>query len=281
MVQRGKNETVLTVFILLAFAQSNFVAEAAAQTPAHLAQALQPDNAPAPSAPPQVTPPSEPSPDQGDPNVTPERQAFDRVLVDAAILRNQYDQSKQSRSKIKPSLSAFRSLEIRLKTFVDADPSNTQAHDMMNAMQQAQGEILGPSIAVAAAASRQLYSDELGQRIASLGYEVSTRGRAITTLLIVGPDKMTSAVALDLDRNEKIFDRAKMLQFEEVIFRGKRGGSFNVGQDRFANVGSDNNNVGSDTESAGPKAGESTRRRARGRRAVRIPNLYRFIRRVL
>ena len=318
MLQRDRTEAMLTVVVLFMLIQSGIATKAYAEMPTTLAQATQsqrqPDAAPAPPAATQpaaatIQPQSSETPsqssekpssdtnaaaptppaDQGDPNVTPQRQAFDRVLVDAAVLRNQYEESKRSGGKLKVSLSAFRSLEIRLKEFVDADPSNTQARDMMNAMQQAQGEILGPSIAVAAAASRQLYSDELGQRLAARGYAVSTRGRAMTTLLIVGSDKMTSAVALDLDRNEKIFDRAKMLQFENVLFRGKRGGKFDVGQDRFANAGTEKDGVGVDKDSADSNVGTSSsrspdarvsRRRAYGRRAIRLPNLYGFIRRV-
>lgn len=149
------------------------------------------------------------------------RLAFDRLLVDAAVLKNNYENFKRKRSKTPVSLSAFRSLELRLRSVADADPSNTQAREWAGLMQMAQFEILGPSVRIAASANRELYAQEMAARMSDQGMKVSVAGAENSSVIFRSPH-MTRQMAMKLAESAKIPEQTRALQFRRVVFAGSR-----------------------------------------------------------
>lgn len=161
------------------------------------------------------------------------RLEFDRALVDAAVLRNEYEQSRRSRSKKQWSLSAFRSLELRLGAIADADPSNTQARDMANTMKMIQFEILQPSMEIAAIADRQLYADTMAERMKGEGLRVEALGPRSEAVRFSSPH-MTRQLGIRLSESAKIPEQARRLQFRSVVFsNGRRRWTFDVASGRL------------------------------------------------
>lgn len=162
--------------------------------------------------------------------LTPEEQKaadarlqFDRVLVDAAVLLNEFEESRRGRGKSNISMSSFRNLEIQLNAIADADPSNDQARDWAKKMQQAQFEILQPAVAVADVASRQLYADTMSAKLRDQGIGVSVMGAGARIVAFVSP-QMTKEIGAKLAESAKIYDQARRLQFEKVVFSNSRRG---------------------------------------------------------
>jgi len=162
--------------------------------------------------------------------LTPEEQKaadarlhFDRVLVDAAVLLNEFEESRRGRGKSNISMSSFRNLEIQLNAIADADPSNDQARDWAKKMQQAQFEILQPSVAVADVASRQLYADTMSAKLRDQAIGVSVMGPGARIVAFVSP-QMTKEMGAKLADSAKIYDQARRLQFEKVVFSNSRRG---------------------------------------------------------
>jgi len=162
--------------------------------------------------------------------LTPEEQKaadarlhFDRVLVDAAVLLNEFEESRRGRGKSNISMSSFRNLEIQLNAIADADPSNDQARDWAKKMQQAQFEILQPSVAVADVASRQLYADTMSAKLRDQAIGVSVMGPGARIVAFVAP-QMTKEMGAKLAESAKIYDQARRLQFEKVVFSNSRRG---------------------------------------------------------
>lgn len=189
------------------------------------------------ATPPSEAPAAEPVPERP---LTPEemkaaetRLAFDRLLVDAAVLRTNLENYRRGKSKTPVSLSAFRSLEIRLKEIADADPANTQALDMSNAMKMAQFEILQPSVEIAAGASRQLYAHAMADQLKDDGVSVVVSGPGSRIVRFSSPN-MVREMALKLSESARIIEQAKMLEFSRVVFtNGRRYWSYDVARGRF------------------------------------------------
>lgn len=161
------------------------------------------------------------------------RLAFDRLLVDAAVLKNNYESFKRKRSKTPVSLSAFRSLELRLRAVADADPSNTQAREWAGVMQMAQFEILGPSVRIAARANRELYAQEMAARMRDQGMKVSVAGAENSAVIFRSPH-MTRQMAMKLAESAKIPEHTKALQFRRVVFaNGRRSWTYDVARGRL------------------------------------------------
>lgn len=161
------------------------------------------------------------------------RLAFDRLLADAAALKNDYETAKRKRSKTSFSLSAFRSLELRLRAAAEADPSNTQATEWADAMRMAQLEILGPSVRIAASANRELYAQEMAARMRDQGMKVSVAGAENSSVVFVSPH-MTRQTAMKLSESAKIPEQAKVLQFRRVVFaNGRRSWTYDVERGRL------------------------------------------------
>jgi len=159
--------------------------------------------------------------------------ALDRLLAEASALKASYEDYKRGRSKTPVSLSAFRSLELRLMMAAAADPTNTQARDMAGAMRMAQFEILRPSVQIAAIANRQLYAHAMGERMRDDGMKVEVSGRDNSTVRFVSPN-MTKPMAMQLADSAKIPEQAKSLQFSRVVFsNGRRSWTYNVRRERF------------------------------------------------
>jgi hypothetical protein len=162
-----------------------------------------------------------------------ERLKFDRLLVDAAVLLTDFENYKRGKSGTPLSLSAFRSLETQLKAIADADPSNTQALDMSNAMKMAQLEILQPSLEAAAGANRQLYGNAMMEQMAASGMKVRVSGREYRMISFMSP-QMTKEMAIDLLQSAKISERARALEFGRVTFtNGRRHWTYDVPRGRF------------------------------------------------
>lgn len=215
--------------------------KAAAPTVMHSAQAvqsldtaLQPETVPPPSPNTSTQPaPEAPALAPEDPKAVQARLEFDRALVDAAVLRNNYEDYKRGRSKTPVSLSSFRSLELRLKTIADADPSNTQARDMANAVRMAQFEILQPSVEIAASANRQIYAHEMSERMRDDGMRVEVSGVRNSSVRFISPH-MTRQMAMQLSETANIPEKAKMLQFRRVVFgNGRRSWTYDVARGRL------------------------------------------------
>lgn len=190
------------------------------------------------SAPPQnssPTPVTEP-----DRPLTPEEQKaaerrlqFDRILVDAAVLLSEFEDSRRGRSKSPPSMSAFRNLEIQLNAIADADPANEQARDWAKKMQQAQFEILQPSLVVADVAARQLFADKMSEKLNEQGIAVSVLGSGARTVAFVSR-QMTKDMGAKLAQSANIYEQARRLQFEKVVFaNGRRGWMYDVKTGRY------------------------------------------------
>ena len=202
-------------------------------------QAAEPSPAPqtTPAVPPVSTEPPATEPERP---LTPEEQKavdarlrFDRVLVDAAVLLTDFQNYKRGRTKTPISMSAFRNLEIELNAIADADPSNDQARDMAKQMQMAQFEILQPSVAVAAVASRQLYADKMSQSLSSQDVRAVVSGRGARVLRFMSR-QMTRELGQNLLDSAKIADQARGLQFERVVFtNGRRSWTYNVESGRY------------------------------------------------
>ncbi len=159
--------------------------------------------------------------------------ALDRLLAEAGALKASYEDYKRGRSKTPVSLSAFRSMELRLMMAAAADPTNTQARDMAGAMRMAQFEILRPSMQIAAVANRQLYAHEMGERMRDDGMKVEVSGRDNSTVRFVSPH-MTKQMAMHLADSAKIPEQAKSLQFRRVVFsNGRRVWTYNVRRGRL------------------------------------------------
>lgn len=215
--------------------------KAAPPTVIHNVQAVQqPDTAlqPKPVPPPTSSTPVQSTPDvpalaPEDPKAVQARLEFDRALVDAAVLRNNYEDYKRGKSKTPVSLSSFRSLELRLKTIADADPSNTQARDMANAMRMAQFEILQPSVEIAASANRQIYAHEMGERMREDGMKVVVSGARNSSVRFISPH-MTRQMAMQLSETANISEKARALQFRRVVFgNGRRSWTYDVARGRL------------------------------------------------
>lgn len=180
------------------------------------------------------------TPAQTEPKLTPEeekavatRLAFDRALVDAAVLNNEYESYRRGRSKKPVSLSAFRSLELRLSMIADADPANTQARDMANMMKMRQYEILQPSVEIAASANRLLYAHEMAERMRDDGTQVLVYGAGNNAVRFVSP-RMTRQMAMQLSASAKIPEKARALQFQRVVFgNGRRSWTYDVSRNRL------------------------------------------------
>lgn len=184
--------------------------------------------------------PVQPAETQAPPPLSPAEQkaadaraAMDKLLAEASALKASYEDYKRGRSKTPVSLSAFRSLELRLMMAAAADPTNTQARDMAGAMRMAQYEMLRPSVQIAAIANRQLYAHEMSVRMRDDGMKVEVSGRDNSTVRFVAPH-MNKQVAMQLADSAKIPEQAKSLQFNRVVFsNGKRSWTYNVRRDRF------------------------------------------------
>lgn len=172
--------------------------------------------------------------------LTPEEQKavdarlhFDRVLVDAAVLLTDFENYKRGKTRTPVSMSAFRNLEIQLNAIADADPSNDQARDMAKAMQMAQFEILQPSVAVADVASRQLFADAMSSKLQDQGVKVSIGGSGARVVRFVSR-QMTREMGAQLGESAKIFESARRLQFDKVIFtNGRRSWTYSVARGRY------------------------------------------------
>ncbi len=184
--------------------------------------------------------PIQPAETQAPPPLSPAEQkaadakaAMDTLLAEAGALKASYEDYKRGRSKTPVSLSAFRSLELRLMMAAAADPTNTQARDMAGAMRMAQYEMLRPSVQIAAIANRQLYAHEMSVRMRDDGMKVEVSGRDNSTVRFVAPH-MNKQVAMQLADSAKIPEQAKSLQFNRVVFsNGRRSWTYNVRRDRF------------------------------------------------
>lgn len=205
-------------------------------------QAAEPSPAPqtTPAVPPVSTEPTATPATEPERPLTPEeqkavdaRQHFDRVLVDAAVLLTDFQNYKRGKTRTPISMSAFRNLEIELNAIADADPSNDQARDMAKQMQMAQFEILQPSVAVAAVASRQLYADKMSQSLKDQEVRAAVSGRGARVVRFMSR-QMTRDMGQKLLDSAKIADQARELQFERVVFtNGRRSWTYNVESGRY------------------------------------------------
>lgn len=159
--------------------------------------------------------------------------ALDALLAEATALKTSFENSRRSRSKTPVSISAFRSMELRLQMAAAADPANAAALDMANVMRMAQYEILQPSVQIAAVANRELYAHQMGQQMRDGGMRVEASGRGNSTVRFVSP-QMTRQMAMQLVETAKIPEQARVLQFRRVIFSsGRRSWTFNVASGRL------------------------------------------------
>lgn len=159
--------------------------------------------------------------------------ALDALLAEATALKTSYENVKRGRSKAPVSLSAFRSMELRLQMAAAADPANTAALDMANVMRMAQYEILQPSVQIAAVANRELYAHQMGQQMRDDGMRVEASGRGNSTVRFVSP-QMTRQMAMQLVETAKIPEQARALQFRRVVFSsGRRSWTYDVARGRL------------------------------------------------
>ena len=233
------------IFVVAAISVAGFM-----PTPIHVIgaadvqriQANEPSPAPqtTPAVPPISAEPATAPATEPERPLTPEEQKavdirlhFNRVLVDAAVLLTDFENYKRGKTKTRISMSAFRNLEIELNAIADTDPANAQARDMAKQMQMAQFEILQPSMAVANVASRQLYADAMSTKLQEKGVRVSVGGAGARLVRFVSP-QMTRDMGAQLGDSAKIFDQARGLQFDKVIFtNGRRSWTFNVESGRY------------------------------------------------
>jgi hypothetical protein len=159
--------------------------------------------------------------------------ALDALLAEATALKTSYENSRRSRSKTPVSLSAFRSMELRLQMAAAADPANAAALDMAHVMRMAQYEILQPSVQIAAVANRELYAHQMGQQMRDGGMKVEASGRGNSMVRFVSP-QMTRQMAMQLVESAKIPEQARALQFRRVVFSsGRRSWTYDVARGRL------------------------------------------------
>jgi hypothetical protein len=190
--------------------------------PAQSGEAAPPASPPAPVA---LTPAEQKAADN--------KAALDTLLAEATALKTSYENARRSRSKTPVSISAFRSMELRLQMAAAADPANGAALDMAHVMRMAQYEILQPSVQIAAVANRELYAHQMGQQMRDGGMKVEASGRGNSTVRFVSP-QMTRQMAMQLVETAKIPEQARALQFRRVVFSsGRRSWTFNVASGRL------------------------------------------------
>ena len=188
---------------------------------------------PAQSAEPATAPPAAVPLTPAEQKAADNKAALDALLAEATALRTNYENSRRGRNKTPVSLSAFRSMELRLQMAAAADPANTQASDMANAMRMAQYEILQPSVQIAAIANRELYAHEMGKRMHDDGMRVTASGRGNSTVRFVST-QMTRQMAMQLVETAKIPEQARALQFRRVVFsNGRRSWTYDVARGRL------------------------------------------------
>jgi hypothetical protein len=189
--------------------------------------------APAQSTDTAVTPPAPVPLTPAEQKAADNKAALDALLAEASALKTNYESSRRSRNKTPVSLSAFRSMELRLQMAAAADPANTQAIDMANAMRMAQYEILQPSVQIAAIANRELYAHEMGKQMRDDGMRVTASGRGNSTVRFASP-QMTRLMAMQLVETAKIPEQARALQFRRVVFSGgRRSWTYDVARGRL------------------------------------------------
>lgn len=197
---------------------------------------------PAQSEPATVAPaqPAEAAPVLAPPPLSPAEQkaadnkaALDALLAEATALKAGYESYRRGKNKAPVSLSAFRSMELRLQMAAAADPSNAQATEMANAMRMMQYGILQPSVQIAAIANRELYAHEMGQQLRDDGMKVEASGRGNSTVRFMSP-QMTRQMAMQLVETAKIPEQARALQFRRVVFsNGRRSWTYDVARGRL------------------------------------------------
>lgn len=204
--------------------------EATASVPASVDQ---PKSQPAESGSVNTPPPDAPVLSPAEQKAAESKAAFDRLLAEATALKASYEDYKRGRNKTPVSLSAFRSLELRLMMAAAADPTNIQARELAGAMRMAQFEILRPSLQIAAVANRQLYAHEMAERMRDDGMKVEVSGSNNSSVRFVSP-QMSKQMAVQLADTAKIPEQAKALQFSRVVFsNGRRSWTYNVRRERF------------------------------------------------
>ncbi len=188
----------------------------------------------APAPPAETTPSPAPAPlSPAEQKAADNKAALDALLAEATALKTNYENFRRGRSKTPVSLSAFRSMELRLQMAAAADPANAQALDMANAMRMMQYGILQPSVQIAAVANRELYAHEMGQRMRDDGMRVEASGRGNSTVRFVSP-QMTRQMAMQLVETAKIPEQARALQFRRVVFSsGRRSWTYDVARGRL------------------------------------------------
>lgn len=187
-----------------------------------------------PAQPAEVTPAQAPAPlSPAEQKAADNKAALDALLAEATALKTSYENSRRGRTRAPVSLSAFRSMELRLQMAAAADPANASALDMANAMRMIQYGILQPSVQIAAVANRELYAHEMGQRMRDDGMKVEASGRGNSTVRFVSP-QMTRQMAMQLVETAKIPEQARALQFRRVVFSsGRRSWTYDVARGRL------------------------------------------------
>lgn len=187
-----------------------------------------------PAQPAEVTPAPAPAPlSPAEQKAADNKAALDALLAEATALKTSYENSRRGRTRAPVSLSAFRSMELRLQMAAAADPANASALDMANAMRMIQYGILQPSVQIAAVANRELYAHEMGQRMRDDGMKVEASGRGNSTVRFVSP-QMTRQMAMQLVETAKIPEQARALQFRRVVFSsGRRSWTYDVARGRL------------------------------------------------
>jgi len=180
-----------------------------------------------------VVPPEAPPLSPAELKAAENKAALDKLLAEAAALKTSYEDSKRGRSKTQVSLSAFRSLELRLQMAAAADPANGQALEAAKMMRMMQYSILQPSVQIAAIANRQLYVHEMGERMRDDGMRVDASGRGNSTVRFMSPH-MTKQMAMQLVDTAKIPEQARALQFSRVVFSsGRRSWTYDIERGRL------------------------------------------------
>lgn len=190
-----------------------------------------PEATPAPVIQPAESPAATPAPvplTPAEQKAADNKAALDALLAEATALRTSHESSRRSRTKTHVSLSAFRSMELRLQMAAAADPANAAAADMANLMRLSQYEILQPAVQIAAIANRELYVQEMGKQMQDNGMTVTASGRGNNTVRFMSP-RMTRQMAMQLVETAKIPEQARSLQFSRVVFSsGRRSWTYNV-----------------------------------------------------
>lgn len=215
-------------------AQTDKPLDAATQATGAIPSKSEPPVNAAPAQPAEATPTPVPAPlSPAEQKAADNKAALDALLADATALKTSYENSRRSRNKAPVSLSTFRSMELRLQMAAAADPANSSALDMANAMRMIQYDILQPSVQIAAIANRELYAHEMGQRMRDDGMKVVASGRGNSTVRFVSP-QMTRQMAMQLVETAKIPEQARALQFRRVVFSsGRRSWTYDVARGRL------------------------------------------------